>query len=101
MVEMEADDGRSADRKDRKRPSGPGNRPRNERCQRDDRRRDEAARHGQFHLCVRQRQPITAPTNRFDQRIGTKRREREAQAANMDIDRALFDVDMVAPHVIE
>src|SRR6185312_10985883 len=44
---------------------------------------------------------ITAAAHGFDQGIRAKRLERRAQAPDVDIDGALLDVDVIAPHQVE
>ena len=46
-------------------------------------------------------EPVAAAANRFDQSVRAERLERDAQAADVHVDRALLDVDVIAPHQVE
>src|SRR5262245_16861177 len=47
------------------------------------------------------RQAIATAANRLDQAIVRGRLERFAKPADMNVDRAFLDADMVAPHLVE
>ena len=47
------------------------------------------------------REPVAAAAHRLDQPVLPERLEREAQAPDVDVDGALLDVDVIAPHLIE
>src|SRR5512135_1111585 len=50
---------------------------------------------------ARSRQPVAAAAHGLDQPVVAERLEREAQPADVDVDGALLDVDVITPHVVE
>ena len=49
----------------------------------------------------RHREPVAAAAHRLDQRVLADRLERLPQSPDVDVDRALLDVRVVAPHLVE
>ena len=55
-----------------------------------------------FATSVRERRkPVARSAHGANELVLTERRERDAKPADVDIDRALFDIDVTAPHAIE
>src|SRR6476646_4705583 len=49
----------------------------------------------------RRNEPVPAAANGFDHPVGAERLERHAQAADVHVDRALLDIDVIAPDQVE
>ena len=69
----------------------------------DDRRQHRVTtRHAPTRIGLRRRdEPVAAAAHGFDHPVRAERLQREAQPADVDVDRALLDVDVIAPHLVE
>ena len=52
-------------------------------------------------MLARRREPVAAAAHRLDEAVLAERLERLPQAPDVDVDRALLDVHVVAPHVVQ
>ncbi len=107
MPEIDNQQRAESDAEDHGGPEGAQGEPGDERQQQNDERGDDAGDEDGAHsqssgtVLTRDSEPVAAAAHRLDEAVLSERLERLAQAPDVDVDRALLDIDVVAPHVVQ